>query len=86
MLNFSEWRQAVCALAQNSSQEQDLLERNFLQRASRTAEEVLSGALFPRCLLQRSSKSGEDCTDEVLEPRWSNLVGKHWFFPIVSCY
>jgi hypothetical protein len=43
----------MCALARDFLQEQDFLERNLLQRASRTPEELLSGANFPRRLLQR---------------------------------
>jgi hypothetical protein len=34
-------------------QEQDFPGRNLLQRVSRTPEELLSGANFPRRLLQR---------------------------------
>jgi hypothetical protein len=43
----------VCALAQDFLQEQDFLERNLLQRASRTPEELLSGVNFPRRLLKQ---------------------------------
>jgi hypothetical protein len=63
----------VCALDQDFSQEQDFLERYLLQRASRTQEELLSGAPFPRRLLQQSSEFGEDCSGGVLEPHWSNF-------------
>jgi hypothetical protein len=45
----------VCALAQDFSQEQDIVERNLLQRASRTREELLPGAPFLRRQLQQSS-------------------------------
>jgi hypothetical protein len=37
-LTFKKWRLAVCTLAQDFSQEQDFLERNLLQHASRTPE------------------------------------------------
>jgi hypothetical protein len=50
----------VCALARDFLQEQDFPERNLLQRASRTPEE-----------LQRGSQSGEDCSGVLLAPRWS---------------
>jgi hypothetical protein len=44
------------ALSPDFSQEQDFPERNLLQCASRTLEELLSGAPFPRRLLQRISE------------------------------
>jgi hypothetical protein len=61
----------VCALARDFLQEQGFPERNLLQRASRTPEELLSGANFPRRLLQRGSQSGEECSGVLLAPRWS---------------
>jgi hypothetical protein len=61
----------VCALARDFLQEQDFPERNLLQRASRTPEELLSGANFPLRLLQRGSQSGEECSSVLLAPRWS---------------
>jgi hypothetical protein len=45
-------------------------ESYLLQRVSRTLEELLYGASFPRRLLQRSSESGEECSGRVLEPQW----------------
>jgi hypothetical protein len=44
-------------------------ESYLLQRVSRTLEELLYGASFPRRLLQRSSESGEECSGRVLEPQ-----------------
>jgi hypothetical protein len=44
---------------------------NLLQCASRTPEELLSGANFPRRLLQRGSQSGEESSGILLAPRWS---------------
>jgi hypothetical protein len=76
----------MCALAQDFSQKQDFPERKFLQRALRTSEEFLFGALFPQRLLQRSSESGEDCFDGVQKPRWSNLLPEKPVVPhVVSC-
>jgi hypothetical protein len=63
----------MCALAWDFLQEQDFPERNLLQRASRTLEELLSGANFPRRLLQGGSQSGEKCSGVLLAPRWSRL-------------
>jgi hypothetical protein len=59
----------MCTLAQDFLQEQDFLERNLLQRASRTPEELLSGVPFSGRLLQRRSQSREDCSSGVLETR-----------------
>jgi hypothetical protein len=58
----------MCALAQDFSQEQGFLERNLLQCASRTLEELLSRAPLQRRLLKRSLESGEECSSVVLEP------------------
>jgi hypothetical protein len=33
-MNFLKWRQSVCALGQDSSQEQDFMVSNLLQRGS----------------------------------------------------
>jgi hypothetical protein len=43
----------LCAIARDFFKEQDFPGRNLLQRASRTPEELLSGANFPRRLLQQ---------------------------------
>jgi hypothetical protein len=46
----------VWALAQDILQEQDFPERYLLQRASKTPEELLSGAPFRRRLLKKRTR------------------------------
>jgi hypothetical protein len=70
-------RQSVCALARDFLQEQDFPGRNLLQSASRTPEELLSGANFPRRLLQRVH-SPQSATLEQFAPL------KSGFFPTGS--
>jgi hypothetical protein len=60
----------VFALARDFHQEQEFPGRNWLQRASRTPEELLFVVYFPRRLLQRGSQSEEECSGVLLAPRW----------------
>jgi hypothetical protein len=79
-------RQSVCALARDFLQEQDFPGRNLLQRASRTPEELLSGANFLRRLLQRvrsPERSAPAYGTVLLAPCWSNLLRVKPFLPNV---
>jgi hypothetical protein len=61
---------------------QDFPERNLLQRASRTSEEVLPRVPFLRRLFQWSSESREDYWNQA----GAIFSMKNWFFPnTVNC-
>jgi hypothetical protein len=71
----------LCALARDFLQEKDFPGRNLLQHASRTPEELLSGANFPRRLLQRV-RSMERSAPAYFKPHAICSV-KNRFFPLV---
>jgi hypothetical protein len=71
---FYKWRQSVCALAQDSSQEQDFPESNLHLRGCRTPEELLrfieaalAGFSFPLEYLKIREKMlpWKSCSSEV---------------------